>query len=58
MLSLLIKNIQFPHSAIIAGVIRNGEGKIALGDFKVLAGDRVVVCSLPQSIKKVESFFY
>ena len=50
----LIKTIKFPRS----GVIRNGEGKIALGDFEVVAGDRVVVCSLPQSIKKVESFFY
>lgn len=54
----LIRDIKFPRSAIIAGVIRNGEGKIALGGFKVEAGDRVVVCSLLQSIKKVESFFY
>ncbi|WP_347924509.1 Trk system potassium transporter TrkA [Pontimicrobium sp. SW4] len=54
----LIKEIKFPRSAIIGGVIRNDEGVIALGDFKVEAGDRVVVCCLPQSIKKVESFFY
>ena len=54
----LIKALKFPRSAIIGGVIRNGEGKIALGDFEVVAGDRVVVCCLPQSIKKVESFFY
>lgn len=53
-----IKSIKFPRSAIIGGVIRNGEGIIALGDFKVEEGDRVVVCCLPQSIKKVESFFY
>ena len=54
----LIKEIKFPRSAIIGGVIRNDEGVIALGDFKVEARDRVVVCCLPQSIKKVESFFY
>jgi len=54
----LIKEIKFPRSAIIGGVIRDDEGIIALGDFKVEAGDRVVVCCLPQSIKKVESFFY
>lgn len=53
-----IKTLNFPRSAIIGGVIRNGEGLIALGDFKVEDGDRVVVCSLPQSIKKVESFFF
>jgi trk system potassium uptake protein TrkA len=53
-----IKEIEFPLSAIIGGVIRNGEGIIALGDFKIVSGDRVVVCCLPQSIKKIESYFY
>jgi trk system potassium uptake protein TrkA len=52
-----VRDIDFPRSAIIGGVIRNGEGLIALGDFKILAGDRIVVCSLPQSIKKVEKLF-
>jgi trk system potassium uptake protein TrkA len=55
---LHIKNIDFPRSAIIGGVIRENEGYIALGDFKIQAGDRVVVCCMPQSIKKVESLFY
>ena len=52
-----IKEIEFPLSAIIGGVIRNEEGFIALGDFKIVSGDRVVVCCLPQSIKKIESYF-
>ena len=52
-----IKDIDLPRSAIIGGVIRNGEGIIALGDFKIMSGDRVVVCCLPQSISKVEKFF-
>ncbi|QAA82856.1 Trk system potassium transporter TrkA [Aequorivita sp. H23M31] len=52
-----IKNLNFPISAIIGGIIRNGEGIIALGDFEILAGDRVVVCCLPQSIGKVEKLF-
>lgn len=55
---LHIKNIDFPRSAIIGGVIRENEGYIALGDFKIQPGDRVVVCCMPQSIKKVESLFY
>jgi len=55
---LHIKNIDFPRSAIIGGVIRQNQGFIALGDFKIQARDRVVVCCLPQSIKKVESLFY
>lgn len=54
----IIRKINFPITAIIAGVIRNGQGMIALGDFKVEAGDRVVVCCMPDSIKKVEKFFF
>ncbi len=54
----IIRELDFPRSAIIGGVIRKGEGLIALGGFKVEAGDRVVVSSLPRSLKKVESFFY
>jgi len=53
-----IRTIDFPRSAIIGGVIRDNEGLIALGAFIIEAGDRIVVCCLPQSIKKVESFFY
>lgn len=52
-----IKDLDFPVSAIIGGVIRNGEGIIALGDFEIRNGDRVVVCCLPQSIGKVEKLF-
>ncbi len=53
----VIKDINFPRSAIIGGVIRNGLGVIALGSFKIQEGDRVVVCSLLQSIKGVEKLF-
>jgi trk system potassium uptake protein TrkA len=52
-----IKDLDFPRSAIIGGVIREGEGQIALGDFRIKPGDRVVVCSLPRSISKVEKMF-
>lgn len=53
----VIRDLDFPRSAIIGGVIRDGEGIIALGDFKIKAGDRVVVCCLPQSIPKIEKMF-
>ena len=52
-----IKDLDFPRTAIIGGVIRQGNSIIALGDFKILAGDRVVVCCLPPSIKRIESLF-
>ncbi|TYB79243.1 Trk system potassium transporter TrkA [Bizionia myxarmorum] len=53
----LIKDIDFPRSAIIGGVIRDGVGNIALGSFKIQEGDRVVICGLPRSIKDVEKLF-
>ncbi len=52
-----IKNIDFPRSGIIGGVIRNDEGLIALGDFKIKPLDKVVVCCLPKAIKSVEKLF-
>jgi len=52
-----IKNLDFPRSAIIGGVIREGIGKIALGDFIIKKGDRVLVCSLYNAISKVEKLF-
>ncbi len=52
-----IKNVGFPRSAIIGGVIRGDVGHIALGDFKIQEGDLVVVCSLLRSIKRVEKLF-
>ncbi len=54
----MIKELDFPRSAIIGGVIRNGIGMIPLGSFKIEAGDRVVVCCLPRSITEVEKFFF
>ena len=53
----LIKDVDFPRSSIIGGVIRDGEGLIALGDFRIEEGDRVVVCCLLRSIKRVEKLF-
>jgi len=53
----LIKDIDFPRSAIIGGIVRDGIGLIALGDFRIQENDKVVVCCLPRSIKRVEKLF-
>jgi trk system potassium uptake protein TrkA len=53
----LIKDINFPRLATIGGVIRDGVGIIALGSFKILEGDRVVICCLPSAIPKIEKLF-
>jgi trk system potassium uptake protein TrkA len=52
-----IKNLDFPKTATIGGVIRNGAGVIALGDFVIEESDLVLVCCLPQSIRRVEQLF-
>lgn len=53
----LIREIKFPRAAIIGGIVRDGKGNIALGDFRIQEGDRVVVCCLPDSISKIERLF-
>jgi trk system potassium uptake protein TrkA len=53
-----IKDLDFPRSAIIGGIIRGETGIIPLGNFHIQEGDKVVVCCLPRSITKVESFFF
>ena len=53
----IIKELDFPRGAIIGGVVRNGKGIIALGDFKIEADDKVVVCCTNQDITKVEKLF-
>ncbi len=53
----IIRELEFPRAAIIGGVVRDGIGNIALGDFRIEEGDRVVVCCLPDSISKIERLF-
>ncbi|PKA99277.1 trk system potassium uptake protein TrkA [Flavobacteriaceae bacterium MAR_2009_75] len=53
----LIRELDFPRSATIGGVVRDDEGIIALGGFEIKAGDRVVVCCLPEAIPKIERLF-
>ena len=52
-----IKDLNFPRSAIIGGVIKNGKGIIALGDYVIKSEDRVLVCCLAEVVEKVEGFF-
>lgn len=52
-----LQDLDFPKSAIIGGVIRDGQGYTTPGDFRFQNKDRVVVLSKPESIHKVESYF-
>jgi len=52
-----IRELHFPKSAIISGVIRNGVGYVTLGDFELMANDKVFVFSDSQCSYKVVSYF-
>ncbi len=52
-----IKNLKMPKGAIIGGIVRGEEGYIAVGDFQIKAGDKVVVFSLPKAVHKVTALF-
>jgi len=53
----IIRELDFPRTATIGGVVRGNKGIIALGNFLIQAGDRVVVCCLPEAIPKIEKLF-
>lgn len=52
-----LKDLNFPASAIIGGVVRNGLGYIVMGNFQFKPRDRVVLLVMPEDIRKVENFF-
>jgi trk system potassium uptake protein len=52
-----IRKLNFPQDAIIGGIIRNDKSYIAVGDFMIEPGDRVIVFSLPTAIHRVDRFF-
>ena len=53
----IIRELNFPLKATIGGVIRDGQGIIALGDFKIQPGDKVVVSCVAEDLSQVEKFF-
>ncbi len=53
----MVRDLQFPKSAVIGGVIRNGVGYTAMGDFQFRPKDRAVVLCRPECIHTVESYF-
>jgi trk system potassium uptake protein TrkA len=52
-----IRELKFPKTSNIAGVIRKGKGIIPFGDFQLKSEDKAIVFSLTESIHKIEKFF-
>lgn len=52
-----VKELKFPHDAIIGGIIRGNETIIATGDTWVKPYDRAVIFALPTALSRIEKFF-
>ena len=52
-----IRDLNFPKTANISGVIRDGIGIIPFGNFQLKVGDKAIVFSLTESIHKIETYF-
>jgi len=52
-----VRDLHFPKSAIIAGVVRKGIGYTTFGDFEFRPHDRAVILSLPESFHEVDQYF-
>ncbi len=52
-----LSKIKFPENAIVGGIIRNDDAIIAKGDTIVNPFDKVIVFSLPSSIREVGDLF-
>jgi trk system potassium uptake protein len=52
-----LRDLHFPKTALIGGVIRGEESLIPNGDFQLEINDKVIVFALPEAIGKVEQLF-
>ncbi|MDR1725926.1 MAG: Trk system potassium transporter TrkA [Bacteroidales bacterium] len=52
-----IRDLHIPYGASIGGVIRNNQAFITGGDFQIVAGDKVVVFTIPEAAAKIVKIF-
>ena len=52
-----IRNLHFPDTALIGGIIRGEETLIPNGDTQMEIDDKVIVFALPSAIKRLEELF-
>jgi trk system potassium uptake protein len=53
-----LKDLHFPKTALIGGVIRGEEALIPDGDFQLQLNDKVIVFALPEAIDRLEHLFH
>ena len=52
-----IRDVRFPHSAVIGAILRNGKLLIPDGSTRVEVGDRTVVFALPTAMGDLDRLF-
>ena len=52
-----IHKINVPKGSIIGGIVRGMESYIAVGNFQIKEGDKVVIFALPGAISKIQALF-
>ena len=53
-----LKDLYFPNTALIGGVIRGEDTLIPDGDFQLQIDDKVIIFALPEAINKLEQLFH
>ncbi|TXB61752.1 Trk system potassium transporter TrkA [Phaeodactylibacter luteus] len=53
-----LKELHFPKTALIGGVIRGEEALIPDGEFQLQLNDKVIVFALPEAIERLEKLFH
>nr|HAD50550.1 Trk system potassium transporter TrkA [Algoriphagus sp.] len=53
-----LKDLHFPDTAIVAGVIRGEEVFIPDGDFQLQLNDKAIVLALPQAKGSLDKLFH
>lgn len=54
---LRIRDLKFPKTANISGVVRNNIGFIPFGEFQLEVGDKAVVFAKTECVHKIEKYF-
>ncbi|MDR0789290.1 MAG: Trk system potassium transporter TrkA [Bacteroidales bacterium] len=52
-----VRDLNVPYGASIGGVIRNNQAYITNGDFRIEAGDKVIVFTVPEAAAKMVKLF-
>ena len=53
-----LKDLHFPDTAIVAGVIRGDQVFIPDGDFQLELNDKAIVLALPEARNALEKLFH